>query len=114
MIPRASVTAWALEHPWPQADQVEQDLLLARAMCEIANDPHLGPELAMRGGTALHKLFFPKPLRYSEDLDYVRRSSGPIGPILDLLIAGGAAPVGYDASSAASMLETRLLDLLSW
>lgn len=33
--------------------------------------------------TALHKLHFPKPLRYSEDIDLVRSAAGPVGPILD-------------------------------
>jgi hypothetical protein len=31
----------------------------------------LSDRLAWRGGTCLHKLFLPAPLRYSEDLDYV-------------------------------------------
>jgi len=43
----------------------------------------LGTELRFRGGTALHKLHFPKPLRYSEDIDLVRSAAGPVGPILD-------------------------------
>jgi len=34
---------------------------------------------------AFHKLHLPKPYRYSEDLDYVRRTAGPIGPYLDQL-----------------------------
>ena len=38
-----------------------------------------------RGGTALNKLHFPEPLRYSEDIDLVRTSAGAIGPILDRL-----------------------------
>ena len=36
----------------------------------------LGPELAFRGGTCLHKLCLPQPFRYSEDLDYVRTTHG--------------------------------------
>jgi predicted nucleotidyltransferase component of viral defense system len=43
----------------------------------------LARELRFRGGTALHKLHFPRPLRYSEDIDLVRTTAGPIGPILD-------------------------------
>ena len=41
--------------------------------------------LRVRGGTALNKLHFPAPLRYSEDVDLVRTSAGPVGPILDRL-----------------------------
>ena len=90
MISRAAITEWNRLAPWPSVDQVEQDLVLSRLITEIANDPVLGEELVFRGGTCLHKLVLPKPFRYSEDLDYVRVSHGPIGPILDALrrIAG--------------------------
>lgn len=43
--------------------------------------------LRFRGGTALNKLHFPRPLRYSEDIDLVRTEHGPIGPILDRMRA---------------------------
>jgi len=39
--------------------------------------------LRFRGGTALNKLHFPKPLRYSEDIDLVRTKEGPSKPIWD-------------------------------
>jgi predicted nucleotidyltransferase component of viral defense system len=71
--------------PWPEDNQIEQDLILSRLMIEIANHDLLGGELAMRGGTCLHKLHLPAPLRYSEDLDYVRRTKSGIGPVLDAL-----------------------------
>lgn len=71
-------------------DQVEQDLLLSRLLVMITNDPVLGEELIFRGGTCLHKLHLPVPLRYSEDLDYVRMTAGGIGPLLDRLRAIGA------------------------
>jgi predicted nucleotidyltransferase component of viral defense system len=72
VIPAASITAWARNAPWPTPDQIEQDLLLSRLICEIAAHPNLGDELVFRGGTCLHKLHLPQSLRYSEDLDYVR------------------------------------------
>jgi Nucleotidyl transferase AbiEii toxin, Type IV TA system len=43
----------------------------------------LSAELRFRGGTALNKLHFVVPMRYSEDIDLVRTLNGPIGPILD-------------------------------
>ena len=85
MIPAAYITAWSRVAPWPSDDQVEQDLVLARLIVEIANHPLLGNELVFRGGTCLHKLVMPAPLRYSEDLDYVRASHGPIGDLLDAI-----------------------------
>jgi predicted nucleotidyltransferase component of viral defense system len=81
VIPEAFVTAWSVDHPWPQPAQVEQDLLLSRALCAIADDPYLGDELVFRGGTALFKLHLDRPRRYSEDLDYVRRTDGGIGKL---------------------------------
>ncbi len=85
MIPAAYVNAWAAEAPWPSDAAIEQDLILSRLMVEIADNDLLGSELAMRGGTCLHKLYLPEPLRYSEDLDYVRTTDGGIGKYLDAL-----------------------------
>lgn len=93
MIPRAYITEWQGRVPWPELDQVEQDLILSRLMIEIATNELLGPELVMRGGTCLHKLHLAEPRRYSEDLDYVRRGAGGFGPYLDQLRAI-AADVG--------------------
>ncbi|WP_366869472.1 nucleotidyl transferase AbiEii/AbiGii toxin family protein [uncultured Roseobacter sp.] len=47
---------------------------------EILNHDFWGAELRFRGGTALNKVIFPEPLRYSEDIDLVRTTAGPIGP----------------------------------
>jgi predicted nucleotidyltransferase component of viral defense system len=78
LIPAANIAAWRRRAPWPEDNQVEQDLILSRLMIEIANDELLGSELAFRGGTCLHKLHLPRPLRYSEDLDYVRRTKSGV------------------------------------
>lgn len=83
MIPRAHITAWRAAAPWPADAQVEQDLVLARALVELYSQPVIGQTLAFRGGTALHKLILPRPGRYSEDIDLVQITAGPIGPILD-------------------------------
>jgi predicted nucleotidyltransferase component of viral defense system len=85
MIPYNTITAWGTHHPWPTREQVEQDLLLSRAICEIYCDEILGKELVFRGGTALHKLLLEKPYRYSEDLDFVRTTAGGIAPIIGRL-----------------------------
>jgi len=82
VIPRAQITAWRASAPWPQDEQVEQDLVLSRALTAIFSRPALREALAFRGGTALHKLRFDPPGRYSEDLDLVQVEAGPIGPVL--------------------------------
>ncbi len=83
MIPRMNIIAWSAQAPWAEMKQVEQDLIISRALVELFGDQMLAREVRFRGGTALHKLHFPKPLRYSEDIDFVRTSPGPIGPLLD-------------------------------
>lgn len=85
MIARDYITQWSVGAPWPERQQIEQDLVLSRLILKIAGDPLLGEELAFRGGTCLHKLHLPTALRYSEDLDYVRGTRGGIGPYIDAL-----------------------------
>jgi predicted nucleotidyltransferase component of viral defense system len=84
VIPQAFITHWSTGAPWPSELQVEQDLVLSRLIVELANHELLGPELAFRGGTCLHKLHLPTALRYSEDLDYVRTTNGPVGGTIGL------------------------------
>lgn len=83
MIPAMNIIAWSQTAPWAEQRQVEQDLIISRALVELFRNPFLAEELRFRGGTALNKLHFPKPLRYSEDIDLVRTTAGPIRPILD-------------------------------
>ena len=85
MIPQDYITAWNQVAPWASQRQVEQDLIISRALVAIYSDPFLRGELRFRGGTALNKLHFPAPLRYSEDIDLVRTTAGPISPLLDRL-----------------------------
>lgn len=83
MIPSMNIIAWANFAPWAEQRQIEQDLIISRAVIELFKDEFLKVELRFRGGTALNKLHFPEPRRYSEDIDLVRTTEGPIGPILD-------------------------------
>jgi hypothetical protein len=83
VIPRLNIIAWSANAPWAELRQVEQDLIISRALVDLFREPQLAAELRFRGGTALHKLHFPKPLRYSEDIDLVRSVGGPIGPLID-------------------------------
>lgn len=69
MSPRANITAWRIATPWPDNTQVEQDLLLSRALVAMHQRPAVAEHAVFRGGTALHKLFFDQPGCYSEDID---------------------------------------------
>lgn len=83
MIPAQNIVAWSKVAPWAEPRQVEQDLIIARAIVELFNDPLLREELRFRGGTALNKLHFPRALRYSEDIDLARTKHGASKPIWD-------------------------------
>lgn len=87
MIPRDYITAWRAHAPWVQDFQVEQDLVISRALVEIFSQPLLQSSLSFRGGTALYKLYIRPPARYSEDIDLVQVNAEPIGPVMDALRA---------------------------
>ncbi len=85
MIPRANITAWRYNAPWPSNEQVEQDLALSRALVVMFSSPFVAERVVFRGGTALHKLFFGTAGRYSEDIDLVQRDAGSIGKLIDAI-----------------------------
>ena len=82
MIPKPYIAKWQNHAPWKQFNQVEQDLVISRALIEIFSDDFLKENLAFRGGTALHKLYLNPAARYSEDIDLVQIRPGPIKPLL--------------------------------
>lgn len=83
MIPQAYITEWSQHVPWTTNEQVEQDLVICRALVEIFSDEWLAQRLAFRGGTALHKLYMAPQPRYSEDIDLVQINAEPFGPVID-------------------------------
>lgn len=85
MIPRDYITAWRTHAPWVQDAQVEQDLVISRALVEIFSRPVLAEALAFRGGTAIYKLHLKPAARYSEDIDLVQIRAEPAGPMMDVL-----------------------------
>lgn len=111
MIPALNIVAWSKAAPWAEQRQIEQDLIISRALIEMFGDDFLRSELRFRGGTALNKLHFPKPLRYSEDIDLVRTTSGPIGKILDrtrAVLEPWLGQGGFEPSSVAPKLRFRV------
>jgi predicted nucleotidyltransferase component of viral defense system len=85
VIPFDFITEWRAEAPWPADSQVEQDLVLSRAVVAMYAAPEVARPLAFRGGTALYKLHLRPAARYSEDIDLVQVQAGPIGGVLDAL-----------------------------
>jgi predicted nucleotidyltransferase component of viral defense system len=84
VIPRDHILEWRARAPWPQDIQVEQDLVVSRALVEIFSHPVLHDALAFRGGTALYTLHLPAA-RYSEDIDLVQTEAQPAGAMMDAL-----------------------------
>ena len=71
MIPQQDLVPWRAMAPWSNDLMVEQDYLLSQAVELIFKDPKLKTQLAMRGGTVLHKGHLAPASRYSEDIDLV-------------------------------------------
>jgi predicted nucleotidyltransferase component of viral defense system len=107
VIAQAYLNEWTSRAPWPAQVQVEQDLVLSRLVVEIADHDLLGAELVFRGGTCLHKLHLPQPLRYSEDLDYVRRTHSGIKPYLTALreLVLGVGLVEHGTTQSGQMVH---------
>lgn len=57
MINRTAIQQWSNHAPWIDNAQIEQDLIICRALVAIFSDEFLASQLAFRGGTALHKLY---------------------------------------------------------
>jgi len=86
VIPRDYISEWRERAPWSEDFQVEQDLVISRALVAVYSDPFLARALAralaLRGGTALYKLYLTPPARYSEDIDLVQVEPGPAGALI--------------------------------
>jgi predicted nucleotidyltransferase component of viral defense system len=96
----AYLQEWSAHAPWPDFRQVEQDLIICRALCDLFSSEQLAGKIAFRGGTAIHKLLFAKPLRYSEDIDLVQTHAEPIGATIEG-IRGALSWLGKCKSQAA-------------
>ncbi len=85
MIPEDFIENWRKTVPWQMNEQIEQDLIISRALVDLYNDPHIREALVFQGGTALNKLFINPPARYSEDIDFVQKNPDPIGQTIDAI-----------------------------
>ncbi|CAO5682660.1 MAG: hypothetical protein HEEMFOPI_01735 [Holosporales bacterium] len=50
MIPDIFIENWRKTVPWQGIEQVEQDLIISRALVELYKDPHIKDTLIFRGG----------------------------------------------------------------
>jgi len=105
VIPHDYITEWRRSAPWVLDSQVEQDLVISRALVELFRQQEIRDRTAFRGGTALYKLNVP-PARYSEDIDLVPVTSGPIGPLIS---AARAALDGWLGQPRRDFKEGRVV-----
>lgn len=77
MISQREIVTWRSHAPWSDDHLVEQDYLICKAVEAIFTDPFLASQVAMRGGTVLHKGHLAPAARYSEDIDLVMVGDRP-------------------------------------
>ncbi len=82
MVPRNLIIEWRQYAPWVSDAQVEQDLIISRALVELFSSELIAKTLAFRGGTALYKLYSSPAPRYSEDIDLVQVEAAAIGEVI--------------------------------
>jgi len=58
MIPEIFIEQWRNSAKWQTLAQIEQDLVISRALVDLYSDPHVKDALVFRGGTALNKNYF--------------------------------------------------------
>lgn len=58
MINRASIIQWSKQVPWNDNAQIEQDLIISRALVAIFSDEFLSSQLAFRGNGITQTLSF--------------------------------------------------------
>ena len=98
-ITRRDVIAHQGVVPWPSLRQVEQDLLLCRTMTALFADDFLRSQIAMRGGTLLHKVHVTPSARYSEDIDLVVFGDRPEAHVAKAIRRVLAEPLGRPVKS---------------
>jgi hypothetical protein len=100
------ITAWGLTHPWANADQVEQDLLLSRAICAIADHDYLGTELI---ATKLRALYQRSKGRDLFDI-WLALTTIELDPDDILTVFAPYRPTGHTPNAAIANLQAELLN----
>jgi hypothetical protein len=108
---RQDIIAWRKYAAWATDAQVEQDLLLTQTMVAIFRDPFLSGQVAMRGGTALHKLHLAPAARYSEDIDLVLVGNRPVAHIERALVRVVEPLLGRPTGRALALLTVAARNL---
>ena len=85
MIPWAHIVGWRSSAPWISDAQVEQDLIMSRALVAIFQEPVWPNRWPFVEAQPCISCTFSTPRRYSEDIDLVQIKPGGIGPTIDMI-----------------------------
>lgn len=92
---------------------VEQDYLLSQAVAAIFEDSFLRGQVAMRGGTVLHKGHLAPASRYSEDIDLVLVGDRPAAHIKKALARVLRPILGEPSESVLTEIQLAVRNLVS-
>lgn len=92
---------------------VEQDFLICQAVAAIFEDKFLKGQVAMRGGTVLHKAHLAPASRYSEDIDLVLMGDRPAGHIKKALTRVLKPLLGAPAESIFTDIRVTVRNLVA-
>lgn len=101
--PRAHITAWRGVAPWPDDGQVEQDLVLSRAIVELFSDDPIAGHFAMRAVNTQERAGDGHTVRHPGPRSQRRRARAPrIGEGLRRFFAAPPTP-SFRVASRTSM-----------
>lgn len=113
MISTRELAAWRAHAPWSSDLMVEQDFLLSQVVAAIFDDDFLRGQVAMRGGTVLHKGHLAPASRYSEDIDLVLVGDRPASHIKKALARVVRPLLGEPSESVLTDIQLTVRNLVS-
>jgi len=113
LISAQELAAWRQHAPWSSDLMVEQDYLLSQAVAAIFEDRFLSTQVAMRGGTVLHKGHLAPASRYSEDIDLVLVGDRPKGHIKKALNRVLTPLLGSPSESVFTSVQLAVRNLVA-
>lgn len=113
MISARELAQWRPLAPWSSDLMIEQDFLISQAVAAIFEDKFLKGQVAMRGGTVLHKAHLAPASRYSEDIDLVQVGDRPSGHIKKALTRVLQPLLGNPVESVMTDIQLTVRNLVA-
>ena len=111
MIPRSAITHWNKQVPWEDIANVEQDLIITRALTDIFADEFLSKELAFRCYRRYMDFVVDAPLTYKQFIANMEEKMADPDFTEDTtkLLRPG---ISFDASSSWELVRETLVERL--